>query len=886
MYGPTYGLPLLLLAAVLGLAVQGATAAGPLDPARVKAIAAMLPEHPQGVGRPAADRAAWDKLAAQPAWQQIVRRAEGLRTEPVPQQPDELFLEFSRTGNRTHWQDVAFGRRGRLSTLVFAECVENKGRFIPAIAHLIAVLCAERTWVLPAHDGNLANFNGKIVDIDLGSSDLGWNLATADWLLGDRLPPAARKLLRDNVKRRITDPFHDMILNKRLPNWWLLTNNNWNAVCLAGVTGAALGQVESRETRAEFVAAAEKFSRNFLSGFTPDGYCSEGLGYWNYGFGNYLLLAETVRQATGGKLDLLSLPEVRMPAGFGARIAIIGSVSPAFADCAVDAKPASSIMYFVNRVFGLGLHEYDNADPGGPFGSLGSAMIYSFPNAASSRQPVTGASEGPGLRTWFDKAGILIGRPVPGSNCRMGVALKGGNNAENHNHNDVGSYVVVLGKRAVLLDPGPEVYTARTFSSHRYDSKLLNSFGHSVPLVAGKLQREGALARAEVLQADFSDQTDTLKLDIGSAYPCRELKTLTRTFVYSRGDAGALAVTDRVEFTTPQTFGTALITRGSWQRQPDGSLAIHDASEAVRVEIDTVGAEYTVDAEAIHEDAPVQPTRIGINLVKPVTTAAITVRITPLAETTVAPLFPGPKSAYHGFDRYDFRVDGCDTIVVAPKQAAPGRPWIWRAEFFDHRPEADVALLAKGFHLVYITVGNTFGCPDAMAHWGVLYRQLTGIYRLSSKPALEGLSRGGLYVYNWAAANPDKLSCLYGDAPVCDFKSWPGGKGKGPGSPDDWKQLINDYHFKSEAEALAYKLNPIDNLEPLARAKVPILHVYGDADEVVPWDENTGVIKERYEKLGGSITLIVKHGCGHHPHALDDPTPIVDFVLKHTPPAQ
>ena len=245
--------------------------------------------------------------------------------------------------------------------------------------------------------------------------------------------------------------------------------------------------------------------------------------------------------------------------------------------------------------------------------------------------------------------------------------------------------------------------------------------------------------------------------------------------------------------------------------------------------------------------------------------------------------FPGAKSDYHGFDRFDFMVDGRNTLVVTPKHCAPGNPWIWRAEFFDHRPETDLALLAKGFHLAYIDVGNTFGCPDAMAHWDVFYQQLTATYGLSKQPALEGLSRGGLYVYNWAAANPGKVSCIYGDNPVCDFKSWPGGKGSGPGSPADWQELLRVYHFPSESEALAYDRNPIDNLKPLAEAKVPLLHVCGDADEVVPYAENTVALRERYEKLGGSISVIVKQGFKHHPHGLDDPTPIVDFILKHTP---
>lgn len=248
------------------------------------------------------------------------------------------------------------------------------------------------------------------------------------------------------------------------------------------------------------------------------------------------------------------------------------------------------------------------------------------------------------------------------------------------------------------------------------------------------------------------------------------------------------------------------------------------------------------------------------------------------------PVFPGVRSDYHGFDRFDFDADGIQAIVVSPKEVSPtsSLPWIWRAEFFDHRPELDLALLARGFHLVYIEVGNTFGAPTAMAHWDTFYNLLTKRYRLSAKPVLEGLSRGGLYVYNWAARHPKHVSVLYGDNPVCDFKSWPGGKGAGPGSADDWKKLQTDYGFRSESAAMAYKLNPIDNLAPLAKAHVPIIHCAADADEVVPYEENTAIVKKRYEAMGGRMEVIVKHGFKHHPHGLDDPAPLVEFILAHT----
>ena len=251
------------------------------------------------------------------------------------------------------------------------------------------------------------------------------------------------------------------------------------------------------------------------------------------------------------------------------------------------------------------------------------------------------------------------------------------------------------------------------------------------------------------------------------------------------------------------------------------------------------------------------------------------------AEESAATVFPGTESEWNGFRRFDFEIAGKPVLVVVPKAAAEGRPWVWHGEFFGHKPAPDIELLKRGFHIVYVRVPDMLGAPGAVEDWNRCYQQLTEKHGLAKKVALVGLSRGGLYCYNWAAANPDKVACIYGDAPVCDFKSWPGGKGKGKGSPRDWKLVLERYGFADDAAALASKQNPVDNLAPLAAAKVPLLHVYGDADDVVPWDENTGVIAERYRQLGGSITLIAKPGVGHHPHGLDDPTPIVKFIAQH-----
>jgi pimeloyl-ACP methyl ester carboxylesterase len=237
---------------------------------------------------------------------------------------------------------------------------------------------------------------------------------------------------------------------------------------------------------------------------------------------------------------------------------------------------------------------------------------------------------------------------------------------------------------------------------------------------------------------------------------------------------------------------------------------------------------------------------------------------------------------WNGFVRQNFTVDGCPSWVAEPPTPLPGNPWVWCMEFPDAFPEscAEFALLNLGFHLAHIQVGNTFGCPAALKHFDAFYSEMRKA-GFKSKVILIGISRGGLYAYNWAALNAEKVSVIYGDAPVGDFKSWPAGKGIGRGSPKDWDALLKCYGFQSEAEALAYKGNPVDQLEPLARGKVALINVVGDDDMTVPVQENTEIVQQRYEALGGTIQVIHKPGVDHHPHGLADVTPVVNFIKKN-----
>jgi pimeloyl-ACP methyl ester carboxylesterase len=195
------------------------------------------------------------------------------------------------------------------------------------------------------------------------------------------------------------------------------------------------------------------------------------------------------------------------------------------------------------------------------------------------------------------------------------------------------------------------------------------------------------------------------------------------------------------------------------------------------------------------------------------------------------------------YDRYEFSVQGTPmtTMVIVPSTTAAGMPWVYRAGFVFRDAKVDQELLAKGFHIVTGPVGVSFVVKD----WDTAYEYLTG-YGFSKKPAMEGAGGAAGEVYAWAIENPDKVSCVYAENP--------------------------------RMHSAVAKTQPLDNLAPLAKANVPLLHVCGSLD---PWfKDNTLEVEKRYKKLGGKIQVIVKKGEGHYPLAPEDPAPVVDFITR------
>lgn len=251
-----------------------------------------------------------------------------------------------------------------------------------------------------------------------------------------------------------------------------------------------------------------------------------------------------------------------------------------------------------------------------------------------------------------------------------------------------------------------------------------------------------------------------------------------------------------------------------------------------------------------------------------------------LAATGIKGLeFKTERTSFYGYNCYQFNFNGRDAKIVVPKREAMGKPWIWRARFWGHEPQTDIALLERGYHVVYCDVAELYGNAEAISIWNAFYARLQKL-GFAKKAVLEGMSRGGVYVYNWAAANPSKVACVYADNPVLDLKSWPGGKGKGPGSKNDWAIFLKDYGYKTEEQAAEFAGSPIDKIKEIVKGKYPMLHVCGDMDEVVPIAENTLPFAEKIKQAGGYISIIHKPEGKHHPHSLPNPQAIVDFILK------
>ncbi|MBQ7474900.1 MAG: alpha/beta hydrolase [Clostridia bacterium] len=238
----------------------------------------------------------------------------------------------------------------------------------------------------------------------------------------------------------------------------------------------------------------------------------------------------------------------------------------------------------------------------------------------------------------------------------------------------------------------------------------------------------------------------------------------------------------------------------------------------------------------------------------------------------------GELKDFHGFEWRAFELDGREADVIFPKDPDPKKRWIWRAEFLNCSFDTvDVEMLNRGYYLVYYRVSDMYGCPESISLMKNFYDFVRAELGLDEKTILFGFSRGGLYSVNFALRYPAIVRALYLDAPVLDIKSWPGGLGIGLGSEREWNECLEIFGL-DRSSVLTFRGNPVDRLEELADDGIPVVTVAGDSDRDVPHVENCEHLHRVYAERGLKELYIVKPGCDHHPHSLDDPTPVCDFL--------
>jgi len=516
------------------------------------------------------ERAAWEALPASVRRAYLARGEEGL-TFGWPALPASLFLEFARNGNRSRYERLHFQRRARLRDLVVAECLEGKGRFLDPIVNGIWAICEETYWGVPAclymqREGyGLPDVEEPTVDLFAGET--AGLLAWTHYLLGERLDavsPLVRRRIAYEIERRVLTP-----CLARDDFWWMgFTDhavNNWNPWVNSNWLTSALLLERDPERRLEAVAKSMRSLDVFIGSYTPDGGCDEGPSYWTRAAASLFDGLELLRMATDGAVDVYDEPLIRRMGQFIYRVHIHDGYFVNFADApAIVAPDAALVFRFGQRIgdeammgFGAWLAQDANLAEEGPEAPLPRLLPALFGVeellAAEPSQPLP-------RDVWFEGIQVMAARDEAASADGLYVAAKGGHNAESHNHNDVGNFLVYKDGRPLLVDAGVETYRAETFNEHRYEIWTMQSSYHNVPTVNGLAQPPGRAYAARDVTYAADDAQARLLLDISDAYPDEAgLASWRRSVTLHRGEA--VVVVDRYQAREPlQSLSLMLLT--------------------------------------------------------------------------------------------------------------------------------------------------------------------------------------------------------------------------------------------------------------------------------------------------------------------------------------
>jgi hypothetical protein len=545
----------------------------------------------------AEDRAAWEGLLTHPLNQQrkayLVKAAESFVGKAWPALPATLYMEYARTGNRSHYEQPYFMRRQILATLVLAECFEHRGRFLDEIASGLWAISEEATWCLPAHAARLPKdvlHRQDLESVDLFAAETAMTLATARYLLRreiEQLSPALSDRVRREVLRRVVQPVESG--DRFGSSWWLNGENNWSPWCASNVMGAALFLIEDQERLAGLIERMMGVADRFIDRYGKDGGCDEGPGYWDEAGGALLVFLELLHSRTGGAVNIYDQPKIAAMGNFIVEAHLAGPWFYNYSDADARTSPHPGKVYlYGERVNSEGMKNLallsmrswrmdGPVDPplrmsGVSRALLGPLMEIFWIPAEAKPTPIRMPAS-----TWLPDIQMLVARESSGEpQTGLLLAARGGHNGESHNHNDVGHFVVYLDGEPGIIDVGRETYTAQTFSGNRYDLWFTRGTAHNAPVVNGVEQKDGREYQAT--HVEFRDQPSAqrLSMNLEKAYPAEAgIESLRRELDFVRNPKTLIQVRDTWTLSrSPSNLRYFFHSQGQVKKLQPGLLSI------------------------------------------------------------------------------------------------------------------------------------------------------------------------------------------------------------------------------------------------------------------------------------------------------------------------
>jgi Heparinase II/III-like protein len=446
----------------------------------------------------------------------------------IPQTTYTAYRRFINDGDRGEYEAAYFGRRMRLAALALRITLGiDTDLPLRALAeNYIWAICEESNWVLPAHERRL---------IDLFAAETAFMLGDTLNLLGDAISPEVRSRVRSEVERRIFEPY---LRHYALEDWYLGVHN-WNGVCNSSVAAAFLLLEPEPSRVAQALAIAFRGLDHFLThAFEADGGSNEGVAYWHYGLFNLVALSEMLRARSDGAIDLLSGERMRQIAAYPARMQLSGSAFAAFSDCdeTLTFHPGTlaRLMQRTGEASLRNLLVQTTAPRENWRLTMMLRSLLWWDGARPSQAEITDAN--------LPSCGVarIVGRAEGGA--QIVLALKAGHNAENHNQNDIGSFIVHVDGENLLTDPGRGLYSRFYFGPRRYENIFANSYGHSVPRINGQLQPPGREYQGVLHTPERGADRAVMAAEIAGAYPPCGLRSLRRELAYHAD--GTIHLTD------------------------------------------------------------------------------------------------------------------------------------------------------------------------------------------------------------------------------------------------------------------------------------------------------------------------------------------------------